>query len=85
MEASLDMEQILTIIRYRIRTRNFFVGSLLLIVLVFCVVVNCFVCLGPVSFVPNVACVWIFHLWLPLQISLTFIYTFSNLGCGYDG
>ena len=30
-------------------------------------------------------CLWIFHFWLPLQISLTFIYTFSNLGCGYDG
>ena len=41
MEASLDMEQILAIIRRRIRTRNLFVGSVLLIVLVVCVVVNC--------------------------------------------
>ena len=35
-----------------------FVGSVLLLFLVFCVVLLCFVCIRPVSFVPNVASVF---------------------------
>ena len=56
MEASLDMEQILAIIRRRIRTRNFFVGSVLLIVLVVCVVVSCCVIPLPTKLRRDIQC-----------------------------
>jgi uncharacterized membrane protein len=50
------MEQILAIIRRRIRTRNFFVGSVLLIVLVVCVVVSCCVIPLPTKLLRDIQC-----------------------------
>jgi hypothetical protein len=56
----------------------FMVGSVLLIILVFCVV--CFACLQPASCGHFWLCSMIVHLWLPLLFSRTLIiiYTIQN-------